>query len=105
MVEERQVSYVNRECARRTFFVDDDRDRTTFRTLAECQPAATRETSVRKPLQHDRIILQQRLDLLFELLLRGDPGVLATDPAVAADHERLGDAEEWTVRQFDILAV
>ena len=67
-----QVANVKRHHAVCALFFDDHRHRAALDAFAEGQPTAAGESGVREPLQHTGIILQQRLDVLLELLLRCD---------------------------------
>jgi hypothetical protein len=56
--------------AARALLVHDEGDRASFDALAKANAAAAGKARVREPLQHsEAIILQERLDLPFELRL------------------------------------
>jgi len=70
MIEERQIADVEGQGAARAFLVDDDGDRASFDAFTKSNAAAACEARVCEPFQHpDAIILQERLDLLIDLLL------------------------------------
>ena len=73
--------------AGRTLFIDHHGYRAAFDTFAERESASTGKRGVRKALQHVGIILQQRFDLLLELLLRSDARVLSRNGSVASDDD------------------
>ena len=71
MIEERQIAHVQRQRAARALLIDHDRDRAAFDAFAEADAATAGEARVREPFQHrEGIILQERLDLPLDLLLR-----------------------------------
>ena len=70
MIEKRQIANVQRQRAARAFLIDDDGDGASFDAIPETDPASAGEPRVRKTFQHPvGIILQERLDLLIDLLL------------------------------------
>src|SRR6476620_361152 len=83
VVVQREVAHVKRHHATGPLLADDDGDRAPLDALAEANPAAAGKASVREPFQHEGIILQQRLDLPFELFLRCNAGMTLPDPPVA----------------------
>lgn len=70
MIEERQIADVEGQWTARTFLVDDDGDRASLDAFTKSDAATACEARVCEPFQHrEAIILQERLDLLIDLLL------------------------------------
>lgn len=70
MIEKRQIANVQGQRAARAFLVDDDGDGASFDAFTKADAAPACEARVCEPFQHpEAIILQERLDLLIDLLL------------------------------------
>src|SRR5262245_30621308 len=67
-----QIANMKRHYAVCALFFDHDDHRAALDAFAEYQAATAGESGVREPLQHTGIILQHRLHVFLELLLRCD---------------------------------
>src|SRR5262249_59830238 len=97
VVEERQITHVERQRAAWSLLVDHDRDRAALHAFAETNPAPASQACVREPLQHrSSIILQERLERLLEVLFaRGSP-LFRADRTISCDQIRGWKPEERT---------